>query len=266
VTTLPTGGVRQRREPPAFRRVEVAHAHWGSPYLRRVTLQGADLAGFDSGLPASSARLLLPPSHGSAVVLPAWNGNEFLHADGSRPLLRTVTPLHFDPVASTLDVEIVLHGSGPLSGWAATARPGDPAAISGTGRGYEIDPGAAWFLLAGDESALPAIGTLLAALPATAAVAVIAEVAQAGAEIDLPTVSASTLRWVVRSEGAPPGEGLVQAVTSVTLEPGTKVWAGGEAAAMQRLRRLFFEERGVPRGDAVIRGYWKHGRAGGDDL
>ncbi len=42
------------------------------------------------------------------------------------------------------------------------------------------------------------------------------------------------------------------------------VWAAGEAAGMQRIRHLLFAERGVARGDAVVRGYWKAGR-GGDD-
>jgi NADPH-dependent ferric siderophore reductase len=43
------------------------------------------------------------------------------------------------------------------------------------------------------------------------------------------------------------------------------VWAAGEAAAMQRLRKHLFEERDIPRARTTIRGYWKHGRAGGDD-
>jgi len=40
------------------------------------------------------------------------------------------------------------------------------------------------------------------------------------------------------------------------------VWVAGEAAAVQRIRRALFEERGVPRSRATVRGYWKHGRAG----
>jgi NADPH-dependent ferric siderophore reductase len=35
---------------------------------------------------------------------------------------------------------------------------------------------------------------------------------------------------------------------------------------MQRIRRHLFEAVGFPRRRAVVRGYWKHGRAGGDDL
>ena len=60
---------------------------------------------------------------------------------------------------------MVLHGSGPLSAWAANASPGAPAAVSGPGRGYEVDADCRSFLLAGDESALPALGLLVAAMP-----------------------------------------------------------------------------------------------------
>ena len=37
--------------------------------------------------------------------------------------------------------------------------------------------------------------------------------------------------------------------------------------AVQRIRRYLFEERGMPRAQTSIRGYWKHGRTGdsGDD-
>ena len=34
----------------------------------------------------------------------------------------------------------------------------------------------------------------------------------------------------------------------------------GEAAAVQRIRHHLFDERGLSRSHAVVRGYWKHGR------
>jgi NADPH-dependent ferric siderophore reductase len=180
-------------------------------------------------------------------VLPAWNGNEFLLPDGSRPILRTLTPRRV--VGDELTVDVVLHGHGPLSTWATTAVAGTPVAVSGTGRGYEIDASAPGFLLAGDESALPAISQLLEALPSTVRVDVLVEVGDPSARLDLPDHPGATVRWI---EGS-----LVDAVRAAPLDPGTKVWAAGEAAAMQRIRKHLFEERDVPRGDAVVRGYWK---------
>ena len=39
----------------------------------------------------------------------------------------------------------------------------------------------------------------------------------------------------------------------------------GEAAAVQRIRRHLFEDRGLTRAQATVRGYWKRGRAATDD-
>jgi NADPH-dependent ferric siderophore reductase len=213
----------------------------------RVIVGGPELVGLDPGLPGASVRLLLPSPGSDELVLPAWNGNEFLLADGSRPLLRTLTPRHVE--GDELTVDVVLHGHGPLSTWATSAAPGSPVAVSGTGRGYEVDADARAFLLAGDEAALPAISQLLEVLPVAASVQVILEVGGPDGRMDLPRHPGVTVRW---TEGS-----LVDAVRTAPIEPGTKVWAAGAAAAMQQIRTHLFEERGVPRADAVVRGYWK---------
>jgi len=260
--------VRIRREPPPLRRVAVRRVEARSPRLRRVTLGGDDLAGFEPGLPGGSVRLLLPPASlsTSELVLPTWNGNEYRYDDGTRPPIRTLTPLRFSPEDAELDIEVVLHGSGPLSAWAANAGPGVPAAVSGPGRGYEVDVDARSFVLAGDESALPALGLLVEAMPPEADVQVIVEVADASARIAFPDRPGLTVRWHEQADGGVPGEALADAVIATPLDGDGRIWAAGEAAAMQRIRRHLFETIGMSRSRAVVRGYWKHGRAGGDDL
>jgi NADPH-dependent ferric siderophore reductase len=228
----------------------------------RVTLTGAELAGLDIGLPAASIRILLPGPPSGEVVLPVWNGNEFLDEDGARPIIRTLTPLSFDAERLELDVEIVLHGDGPLSAWAGRARPGDRAAISGTGRGYEVDQAARSFLLAGDESALPAIAMLLDALSGTADVMAFIEVADPSGRRELGTRPGVAVVWCDLAAGAPPGSAMLKAVTTAAFGEDVRVWAAGEAAAMQRLRRHLFDERVLSRSQVVVRGYWKHGRQG----
>ena len=61
------------------------------------------------------------------------------------------------------------------------------------------------------------------------------------------------------------GDALFAAVRSADLEPGIRVWVAGEAAAMQSIRRHLFEDRRLPRAQASVRGYWKHGRSGDAD-
>lgn len=256
---------RVRREPPAFRRVEVLRTASLSPWLLRVTLVGSELASMPVALPAASVRLLLPAEPGAELTVPTWNGNEFLAADGTRPTIRTYTPRRHHPQRRELDIDVVLHDQGVVAAWAAAAQPGSPAAVSGPGRGYAIDESVRSFLLAGDEAAIPAISQLLEVLPARATVQVLIEVAHADARHALPQHPGAEVAWLDLPPGAPPGQALVAALSDASMAPDTRVWAAGEAAAMQRLRHVAFEDRGLARSQAVIRGYWKIGRGGDVD-
>jgi NADPH-dependent ferric siderophore reductase len=139
--------------------------------------------------------------------------------------------------------------------------------VSGPGRGYTVDPGADRFLLAGDESAIPAISQLLEILPSDKAVAVHLEVAHPDARHELPKHAGAAVEWHDLPADAAPGDALVAAVLEAAagLSAGTKVWVAGEAAAVQRIRRHLLGERGIPRSETWIRGYWKRGRAGDAD-
>jgi NADPH-dependent ferric siderophore reductase len=244
--------------------VTVREAKWVNPHLVRVTLEGTELAGMTVPEPAASVRLLLPtPS--SELVIPAWNGNEFLLPDGTRPGIRTFTPRRLGPQDDGMEVDVVVHEAGLASAWARQASPGAVAAVSGPGRGYAVDGDATAFLLAGDQTAIPAIAQLLEVLPGSAHVHVCIEIAHADARVALPAPPRATVEWWELADGARPGDALVDAVVHAEPAPGTRIWVAGEAAAVQRIRRHLFDERAVPRANATIRGYWKHGRSGGAD-
>jgi NADPH-dependent ferric siderophore reductase len=224
-------------------------------------LAGPDLEGLVVKQPAASVRLLLPEP-GAGLAVPRWNGNEFLFPDGTRPTIRTFTPRRIRIEPPELDVDIVLHAGGAASAWARASVPGNPAAVSGPGRGYLIDSTAPAFLLAGDETAIPAISQLLEALPVETPVRVHIEVAHPDARLALPDHPGVTVEWHDLPSGAPAGEVLVAAVRGVDLEPDARVWVAGEAAAVQRIRQHLFKDRKLPRAQATVRGYWKHGRLG----
>jgi NADPH-dependent ferric siderophore reductase len=251
MATVPT-----RREPPAFRLVEVVAVESVNPFLVNVIFGGAELAGFDPGLPASSMRLLVPDP-GEDFVIPVWNGNEFLKADDSRPTIRTLTPLRFEADELELSAAIVLHGSSPLSDWARDVKVGDQVAIAGTGRGFAVPDGITKFLLAGDESAIPAIGVVLAELPQSVAVRVILEINDSQAKVELPEHTGADISWHVRSEGAAPGSAMHAAIVDDPPDRDHHVWAAGEASAVHRLRSYLFDDLGLERSNATVRGYWK---------
>jgi NADPH-dependent ferric siderophore reductase len=232
----------------------------------RVTLAGAELAGLTVDQPAASVRMLLPPPGAPELVVPTWNGNEFLLPDGRRPTIRTFTPWRVDPEGLELDVGIVVHGGGVASEWAVAAAADAPAAISGPGRGYAVDRDAPAFLVAGDETAIPAITQVIDAVPSETPVQVRIEVAHPDGRLALPDHPRATVEWCDLPPDAGPGDALGAAIREADLADGTRVWVAGEAAAVQRIRRHLFEDRGVSRQHAAVRGYWKHGRAGdGDD-
>jgi NADPH-dependent ferric siderophore reductase len=258
----PPESARVRREPPRFRRVTVRRVEQLGPRLVRLRLAGADLEGFRVTEPAASVRLLLPSPGSSALVVPSWNGNEFLLPDGRRPTIRTFTPLAVDPDAGELDLEVVVHGAGMASEWAAAAEPGRGCAISGPGRGYTVNADAPAFFLGGDETARPAIGQLLEVLPAGTPVHVCIELAGPERGLPLPHHPGAAIEWLGAADGTRPGDALLAAVTRADLVVGTRVWVAGEAAAVQRVRRHLFEARGIPRSQTSVRGYWKHGRSG----
>jgi NADPH-dependent ferric siderophore reductase len=206
-------------------------------------------------------RLLLPRD--GALEVPTWAANNFVYADGARPTLRTLTPVDADPARGRLSLEIVRHGDGAATAWAATARAGDPTAISGPARGYVPPASAAGFLFGGDETAIPALAQLAAAVPAGIATDVLVEIGDHTARLPLTDRPEITVQWIDGDEI--PGAALATAFEARRIAERVHVWAGGEAAAMQRIRRHLYDTLGLERERATARGYWKHGRSAGSD-
>ncbi|MEL6892183.1 MAG: siderophore-interacting protein [Actinomycetota bacterium] len=251
---------RVRREPPSFRRVAVRSTEPLSQHMLRVVLGGVELAGFALESPASSVRLLLPPAGADEIEMPTWTGNQFELANGDRAPIRTFTPRAFDADRSELTLDVVLHESGAANDWARRASVGDVVAISGPGRSEPLDDDARTFLLAGDETAMPAIGQLLEWIEPDRAIDVHIEVRSAAARIELPGHPGATVTWYEAGADAAPGDSVVAAVQSIDRLPDA-IWVAGEAAAVQRLRKHLFDDRGLPRRRVTARGYWKLGRS-----
>lgn len=253
-------GRTTRREPPTFRRVAVRHVEDLTPRMRRIVLGGPELDGFALDLPAASVRLLIPPAGEHELVMPTWAGNQFELPDGRRAPIRTFTPRHHDPDSHALTIDVVRHGTGAASAWVSGAAPGAEAAVSGPGRGYQIDARARSHLLMGDETALPAIAQLLEALDPAIPVAVHVELGAPEGRLALPDHPGARVTWHEPPDGAEPGATLVDAVRALAEVP-DGVWVAGEAAAVQRIRTHLFDERGLTRSQATVRGYWKQGRS-----
>ena len=172
---------------------------------------------------------------------------------------RTYTPRRFDLDARTLVVDFVLHGDGPAATWAAQAHAGQEAIVLGPARGYPIDPLAPWYVVAVDDAALPALETLLDAMPLKAHVTAFIEVAAADEIRPLSGTPNVDVHWLVRDTA--PGDALLAALSAFTWPTDGKgrVYVGCEALAMRRIRTHLVAASGLTQDRLITRGYWRTG-------
>jgi NADPH-dependent ferric siderophore reductase len=218
----------RRRPATAYRLFEVAvlRTRRLSPSFTRFTFVGGDLDAFaDNGFD-QRIKLVLPLP-GVGLALPDgddWFARWRLLPDGRRNPIRTYTARAVRQAEREVDVDVVLHGeSGPASRWATQARPGDRVTLLGPNAEFEGDCGGIEFdvaacarplLLVGDETAVPAIASILERLPASVRGEVLLEVPDADDALDLRAPDGVTITWIARA-GASRGELLVPAVQAV---------------------------------------------------
>ncbi|WP_238015695.1 siderophore-interacting protein [Dactylosporangium sp. AC04546] len=226
-----------------------------TPHMQRVVLGGDGLAEFDAGTFTDHyVKLLFPPA---GVTYPEPFDPGHIRATLPReqwPVTRTYSVRSWDPVTRELALDFVLHGDiGLAARWSVRAQPGDLLHFGGPGGGYAPDPAADWHLLAGDESALPAIAAALERLPDGAAHTTLVEIEGPQDEQDVKGVT-----WLHRG-GRPVGSALVPAVLALPWQEGVHAFVHGEAAFVKEIRRYLRVERSVPRERLSISGYWRLG-------
>ncbi|PXW22926.1 siderophore-interacting protein [Paraburkholderia caballeronis] len=248
------------RHPLKFRLLHVARVQTLAPALVRVTLTGDDLRDFESASFDDHVKVFFPPPGEDKPVLPSAGPDGIVFPEGvARPAARDYTPRRFDRAAGELDLEFVLHDAGPATAWAAQAQPGQYLGVGGPRGSMVIPDGFDWHLLIGDETALPAIARRLEELPDGTRVAVVVEVANRDARIELPTDADLYAVWCYRDD-ADAEAPLLDAVADVWLPPGEGfVWAAGEASSIRAVRTLLVDRRGVDRKRIRASAYWRRG-------
>ena len=280
--------VRMRRLGPSFLRITFT-----GPAFEELAPNGWDQR-IKVLLPVPGRGLRDCPTGGDWYA--AWRALP----EGCRNPMRTYTVRAARPDLREIDVDFVLHGAtGPASAWAEEATAGDEVVLIGpdarfpgpTG-GFEWRPPAAAtrLLLAGDETAVPAICSIVESLPPGRPAQVLLEVPDVGDVLPLPTPADVEVTWLPRRPStAPRGSLLTAAVRSVagggtSVPPSAPValperdaelpwvvpsdgsdavyaWLAGEAGVVTRLRRELVG-LGVDRRSIAFMGYWRLGRPG----
>jgi len=251
-----------RRRGPQPQQTVVLRTEHLTPSLVRVVVGGETVRGFQRGAYTDSYVKLLFADRGGDVEA----GVAAIHAGESRerwPHLRTYTVRSHDP-AGELAIDFVVHGDEGLAGtWAAAAVPGDTLwlANASAGGAYAPDPAADWHLLAGDESALPAIASALEALPEGAPARVLLEVDGPEGELPLATRGDVRVDWLHRGAGRAGAAAALEALDAAPLPPGRpQVFVHGEADTVRDLRRHARARWALPREGLSASGYWRRGR------
>ncbi|MGW4644577.1 siderophore-interacting protein [Sphaerisporangium sp. NPDC004334] len=241
-------------EVSAYRvfRVRVTRVTGLGPSFTRVTFTGDDLDLFAGHGLDQRINLLFPiPGRGYPHLSEGgdWYRRWRMLPREHRNPIRTYTAGAVRPGARELDIDFVLHGAaGPASRWACSARPGDPLVVVGpdarhrgpaTGREWAPPPDATRLLIAGDETAVPAIAAIAESLPGHVHAEVILEVPDPADTRVLLVPPGVRVTWLPRGgaeaggHGHAHGERLSAAVRAAAarLAPAAQPPAGAVAGA-----------------------------------
>ena len=250
-------------------RVEVARIEDLGPGMRRITFAGQALSDLPHAGPDQRVKLLfssdpakLPETEGPYSVkkfMALW-----ATASLRGLLMRTYTIRNHRPDAAEIDIDFALHGpTGPASRFAIDAKPGDALTIFGPASEYVAPAEGAWCLLAGDETALPAISAIVESLPRTTRGEVIIELADGADAYPIDAPAGMKVTWLDRLGGAANVSlQLRNGVASMTIPDGNRwIWLAGESSVTTSIRRHLVNDRGIAKADITFTGYWKYGKA-----
>ena len=292
---------------PAYRpyRAAVSAIRRLSPGFVRVSLTCDEFETFGTERLDQRIKLVFPLADGSFSPLEAgeWYDQWRALPEHRRNTFRTYTVRDVSQEECRVDIDFVVHGDGgPAAGWLSSAAVGDELVVIGpdalspyTGVGIDWRPGTATeLLLVGDETAAPAIASILQGLPPTRRAHAFIEVPTEEDALPLAVGPNVEVTWIARA-GGERGCRLLPAVTAWLAERpelvaaaaadrvqqldevdvdrdilwerpeqavgGFYAWIAGESGVVKTLRRLLVRGHGIDRGRVAFMGYWRLGRA-----
>lgn len=259
--------VERVRHELKFRVAKVLKSERITPQMARITLTSDDFGSFISLAYDDHCKVFFPEPGATDFPVPERGENGLVFPDGKRPESRDYTPRSYDNTARTLTLDFVLHGDGPASSWAEIAGPGDMIGVGGPRGSFVVRGDFDWYLLVGDETALPAISRRLEELPRDARAIAVIEVADNGEIQKIDAPENAEIHWLSR-EGAAPGDPhkLLGAVQGLELPKGDGyIFVAGESAMSKAVRHHMVDERGLNPDWIKAAGYWQAGSEDFDD-
>lgn len=207
-----------------------------TPHLVRLRLGGPGLAGFaGTGVPDEWVGLVAPSQFQSRYyTVRSWDGAELV-------------------------LDVVVHEVGLVTEWVARDCVGDTVIITEPKSSFAMPPDAAWLMLVGDLTAMPAMARIAEFVPDKTRVPtrIWAEVPDAPALRELGYLPADVeVTWLDQ-----PGDGvshLARVVEGLDWPEGDGYfWMAGESAQMRAIRKHLMRERRLPGTAYDVMGYWR---------
>lgn len=160
-----------------------------------------------------------------------------------------------DGARITLDV--VLHGHGPGTTWAARTHRGERVGLDHARSWYRPEQTTRWLLLVSDLSGLPATARIIEELPPQASATLLVEVAAAEDLDYLPAHRGVTVSPSIGTGNGCAPSNLARMVRDLTLPDGRGYcWFAGEAAESRAVRK-YLRGLGWTIDQYDITGYWR---------
>jgi NADPH-dependent ferric siderophore reductase len=240
--------ITRHRLEPRRRSLAVKETTRITPNMIRILFEGADLEDFVSMGPDDHVKLFIP-------------------MDTEEVERRDYTPRHFDREARTLAIDFAVHDAGPATRWAIEAEPGDTLKVGGPRGSAVVSPTFDWWLLIGDETALPAIGRRIEEMASGTRVISVVAVADKGEQQRFATAAHHEAVWVHRPlDRADDPAPLLSTLQTMSLPEGDGfVWIAAEGRVARALRDYIVKSRGHPLAWTKAAGYWLKGVADAHD-
>ena len=232
-----------------IRKLKVINSKELGKSMRRITLQGEDLADFPENQESGYVKIRFPKNIDHE---PAHNKKDYD--------LRSYTIRAFDLKKRELVLDFLLHGdSGPASKWASSAQIGESIEIAGPGPAILASP-ADWYLFAGDMTALPAIAVNLEKLPSESKGIALLEINALEDKQDLQKPEGVEVRWIINTDPLNGCDELIESLNNIEIKgENPYVWVAGEFELLRFARKLLKHDKALPKESLYLSCYWKIG-------
>lgn len=233
-----------------------------TPQLRRITFCSPALRDYPAECPAAHVKIFLPRDGQLRPDLPTFGEKGPIWPENAiKPLLRTYTVRYVRPEAEEIDIEFILHGdNGPAAQFAQNAQAGEFIGVSYPAKTSPIGQYRHCYLV-GDNTALPAIASLLESLPKQTGGHVFILLNRETDKLQFAKPDNVQIHWFIGDVQSKTDELIAEFKTLLLPENDVYFWLAGENNLVVELRNYLRREREYNKEFIYAIPYWRRGES-----